>query len=368
MLSAYKGKKIAVALSGGVDSLCALLLLKQAGCQVFGIHGRFFAGQETKIAKLQALCASLDVDLHIADLRDYFAEKLIRPFAEAWLKGQTPNPCVHCNREIKFGAFLSYALDLGADLIASGHYARTLFQPEYETIALAPAQDNLKDQSYFLALLPKEQLEKIIFPLACLSKEKCRQIVSAAGLVPPEAEESQDICFLGKGERHADFVAKWATNHGRNTPLPGPIRLLTHAADGKKSISTVGEHKGLCAYTIGQRRGLGVCYSEALYVLAKESGDNSLILAPRSMLKLTFCEAGQLNIFVPKEKWPKELYAKIRYRHKAMPVEVQFEDGRIQLFFKSPQFPSAEGQLGVIEDGAGLILAGGIIEKMGFEA
>lgn len=366
MFSAVRGKSVAVALSGGVDSLCAMLLLKDRGYHVFGLHGRFIDEADFDIQKLRDICVSLAVELHIADLRHVFTERLLKPFVEAWIEGKTPNPCSLCNRAIKFGALREYAFKLGVDFFATGHYARSFLHPIYALQVLGPARDLKKDQSYFLSLVPAKNLDRLIFPLAGLGKKECREIVQAAGLTPPAVRESQDICFLGNGQSPADFVEGWAQSHFLPMAAPGPIYILEKNAAGKRQIKPAGRHKGLWRYTTGQRRGIGVPYSEPLYVMSREMESASLLLAPRSALALKSAEVGSLNFFVPREKWPEKLYSRLRFRQKPVPVRVFSGKARLQLEFSEPQFPGAEGQVATVEDAEGVILCAGLIEKMSY--
>lgn len=357
---------MAVALSGGVDSLCAMLMLKEAGYHVLALHGHFIDKEDVDLKSLKNICDSLSVELHIADLRQYFYEKLLRPFAKAWIDGQTPNPCSLCNREIKFGALREYAQKLGADFFATGHYAHSFYHTGYGHQVLGPAQDLKKDQSYFLALLPPERLNRLLFPLARFSKDECRAIVAAAGFRPPSADESQDICFLGTDESHADFVEKWARAHCIPKAPPGPIYILERDESGKINKKQAGIHKGLWHYTTGQRKGLGLPYSEALYVLGKAKDSESLLVAPRSALVIRSCQVGSLNIFVSQERWPSELYSRLRYRQKPAKVKPDMKGNKLCLEFEEPQFPGAEGQVATLEDAEGVILAAGLIEQMCF--
>lgn len=360
-----KGALAAVALSGGVDSLCALLLLKRAGARVIALHGRLTDAEPFYEASLKKICAELGADYHTVDLRGLFEEKITAPFARGWLSGLTPNPCAVCNREIKFGALYDKALSLGADFFATGHYARIARRDG--RLFPAPGRDRAKDQSYFLSLAPQKILDRLVFPLADLEKSECRRIVEEAGLAAPEKKESQDICFLRGAESRQSFIRAFADKMGWKTPPPGPIRILERAPAGGLREIEAGTHKGLYNYTIGQRRGASAPYSEPLYALAKNGADNSLLLAPRAMLGVRECVAGALNLFAPEDEWPDELYARMRSRQRPARARAEISGGKLRLIFEEPQFPGAEGQIAVLEDSDGLILAAGIIEKMRFE-
>lgn len=357
-------RRTAVAMSGGLDSLCAMLLLRAAGYDVFAIHG-IFTGDNSVAAGLERLCARLGVELHLADLRHVFAEKIAGGFAQYWLDGLTPNPCAQCNRDIKFGALFDRALAIGADFFATGHYARIVNHPIYKRETLAPAKDALKDQGYFLSLLPRGKLNRILFPLADCAKEECRLLAAAHGLVPPVRKESQDICFIGQGESHAEFVEKWARGRGLDPGSSGPINILEDNETGDLRLRQAGTHRGLFRYTIGQRKGLGVAHPAPLYVLAKNRRENSLTLAPRYAMAQKSCVVGEVNYFVDPENWPARLRSRLRYRQKAARASAAIVDGKILLEFAEPQLPGAAGQIATVEDADGIILAAGVIEKIG---
>ena len=229
--------RIAVAVSGGVDSLCALLLLRRAGHEVFALHA--LLGQAAAVSGaprppegLEAACRALDVPLEVVDLRDAFAREVIAPFARAYAAGRTPNPCARCNRSIKFGALMNSALDLGAEALATGHYAR--LAPRSARGApgpfLATAAHTAKDQSYFLSLVPGERLGRALFPLAGLSKAACRALVAEAGLEVPLPGESHDICFAPGGvDAYREFLARQWQALGIAPPGGGPVLLYDGA-------------------------------------------------------------------------------------------------------------------------------------------
>lgn len=356
---------IAVAVSGGADSLYALTSLQEArkrnaGEEVFAIHARFrdVAPDADPVPMLQKWCREADIVLHIADLREAFSECIVRPFGEAYARGETPNPCVWCNVRMKFGLLWDEARKLGAERIATGHYAALVEHPRYG-LALRQGVDVEKDQSYFLALTPLERLRNAFFPL----KESCKSdIVSrleAGGFVLPH--ESQEICFVPKDDYRA-----FLKEQGIRLPGPGPMIV----GDGL----VVGRHDGLWQYTEGQRRGLGVSWKEPLYVIGKNRARNALLLGTAAELAVSGCVAGELNLLVPPAMWPNELRVRIRYRQKAVPADVRLVGGgpdgteasaRMLVRFHTPQLPSAPGQLVAVFDEHGYVLAGGVILKDG---
>lgn len=346
---------IAAALSGGIDSLMAARELVDLGHRVIGLHARFLDGDDNWGNNLEALhkaCSFVGIPLVVADLRNQFENRVIKPFITAYASGITPNPCVLCNPRLKFGLLLEHALELGADFLATGHYARKgNWHPHpgsrgYTTIY--PAQDQSKDQGYFLALVPQNNLTKAIFPLQNKSKQELRQKVLELGIPLPIPKESQEICFVPNDDYRAFLL-----NSNTSLPEPGPVCL----SDGRE----IARHRGLWQYTEGQRRGLGIAWSEPLYVLAKDLKRNTLLVGPADELKSFGCEAAHLNLYIPFELWPQTVLARVRYRQKAVPARVQITNGKMKIVYQNPQLPEAKGQLAVIYHPEGFILGAGII-------
>ncbi|OXS27707.1 MAG: tRNA 2-thiouridine(34) synthase MnmA [Desulfovibrio sp. MES5] len=404
---------VAVAVSGGVDSLCALVMLRQAGHRVLALHGLFLP--EAELAPppgLEEACAVLDVPLHIADLRPVFQREVLAPFAAAYAAGRTPNPCALCNRAIKFGALLDAAQKLGAQKLATGHYARLVSAPEedvpesrvmgrsgrehtshddtalkatcQENTAhddtlhlplLAAAHDATKDQSYFLSLVPRARLAHACFPLADQDKTRTREIVAQAGLTVPLPSESQDICFAPAVGDSADQASSGGSVSEAYRPFlerhwqaasimpPGPGPVVLRSADGTRR--EIARHKGLWRYTEGQRKGLGIAHSEPLYVLAKDGFANTLVVGPRALLGVARCTTGIANVALPTQYWRREVLVRLRHRHRPAPASVRLDvEGRLEIAFAEPQFPSAPGQVAAVYDAAGRVLAAGIVEFM----
>lgn len=335
--------RIAVAVSGGIDSLCSLLMLSQAGHQVFALHG-LFCPDAAPPAELSRVCAQAHVDLEIADLRPVFARAVMDYHYRSYQSGRTPNPCAICNREIKFGALLDRALQLGAEYMATGHYAALDSEGH-----LVPAADPRKDQAYFLSLVPASRLKNALFPLHCFTKQQTADLVANAGFAAPSGRGSQDICF-------------------RTESLPtisGPVLLRERQGEEIANLRRIGTHQGAGNYTIGQRRGLGIAWHEPLHVQAIV-GD-VLVVAPQRLMFMAGCRVGSLNFFLPFSEWPGELYGRFRYRQKPVPIRIETEDGHLQAELLEPRFTSAPGQVAAIYDKSGRLLAGGIVEDVRFQ-
>lgn len=356
------GRRVAAAVSGGVDSLCALLLLRRAGHDVIALHGLFTPdarGDSPAVERLRDTCARLGVPLHVLDARDAFRKAVMEPFAAAWAAGLTPNPCAVCNREIKFGFLWDAARRLGADFLATGHYVRLVRAHEDGLLLPAAAADAGRDQGYFLGLVPRDRLQNALFPLADLGKSDVRALVAEAGLEVPIPAESREICFIPPGEdSYRDFLTRQWRESGLHPPGGGDIVL---EEDGR----VVGRHEGLWRHTPGQRRGLGVAWSEPLYVLEKDIARSRLLVGPKSRLGMASCIAGGANILLDPAFWPERTLVRTRYRQKPLPARTRPEDGRLRIVFDAPSPPTAHGQIAVIHDDLGRILAGGVVGEVG---
>lgn len=367
---------VAVAVSGGVDSLCALVMLRKAGYGVLALHGLFLPdGPNTPPAGLAEACAALGVPLHVANLRAEFEREVLTPFAAAYAQGRTPNPCAYCNRAIKFGVLLDTAQKLGADKLATGHYARLISSPDATANSpmeglplLAAATDAAKDQSYFLSLVPRQRLGRALFPLYGQTKDQTRALVAAAGLVVPLPSESQDICFappvaqpgLSAAEAYRPFLERRWLAAGTIAPGPGPVMLR----DAQGNQREIARHKGLWRYTEGQRKGLGIAHTEPLFVLAKDSVNNTLVVGPRALLGIRTCVTGPANIALPESMWPDNLLVRLRHRQRPCPARVRVERECLHIELDEPQFPTAPGQVAAVYDADGRVLAAGVVEEM----
>lgn len=340
---------VGVAVSGGGDSLAALMALREAGHTALALHGRFTPQADpAAVDGLAGACARLDVPLHVLDLREEFEARVAAPFAAEYLAGRTPNPCARCNAAMKFGLLLDRALELGAQALATGHYARAGQHAAYGW-ALSRGADPVKDQSYFLSLVPRERLMRAMFPLAGAQKASVQADLAARGVTPPLPAESQEICFV-PGDDYRAFLA------ARFPELPGPGPAVLPGG------TPVGGHQGLWRTTIGQRRGLGLSWREPLYVLDKDMARNTLIVAPRRALSVDGFGASEANLLVAPALWPETVLVQTRYREAAKPARAEAAGSRLLVRFAEPQIRPAPGQVAALYDAQGAVLAGAVID------
>ena len=337
--------KVAVALSGGMDSAVAALLLKQRGYDVMGIHARLWdAHEEERVAQA---CHTLDIPCSFVDLHQEFIHYVVDYFSAEYLRGRTPNPCARCNRDIKFGFLLDAALLQGADYFATGHYARV--EHAGGSYCLLRAADTAGDQSYFLYGLKQEKLSHIIFPLGTCSRTEVRDIATSSGL--PKAPSSQDLCFVSQKNYRAFLDEKLSS-------APGEI------VDGGGNI--VGHHQGVANYTIGQRRGIGLAGGHPLYVIRIEPELNRIVVGDTGDLYRKQAVVKELNwISGEAPACPVKVIARIRYR--AQPVEASVSplcdpagEMTSEVCFSQPQRAIVPGQAIVFYQGDN-VLGGGII-------
>lgn len=368
-ISKSKGKVIA-AMSGGVDSSVACALLHEAGYEVIGVTMRLFDYDQLANAELEAMsqscCSQDDVDDarsvcwrmgldHFAfNFTDRFESDVMDKFCKSYLAGETPNPCIDCNRFLKFTALQRRREQLGFDYVATGHYVRRSFDEGSGRYLLKKGLDPKKDQSYVLYGMTQEQLAHTLFPLGELTKDETREVARRHGFVTAEKPESQDICFVPDGD-YAAFIEK----HEGSLPGPGPIVL----EDGTQ----VGVHEGLVRYTPGQRKGLGVAWSEPLYVLAKDMERNALVVGPASSQHVSELWADDVNLIsVASMDESLKVQAKVNYR--AKPVEavarVTSTDGKplLHVAFKEPIRTCATGQAVVLYQDD-VVVGGGTIRS-----
>ena len=341
---------IAVAVSGGMDSLLALTLLKERGEDLVAVHGHFLPPSpawERVADGLTEACATLGVPFYALDLHEAFDDRVIKPFVAEYKAGLTPNPCAMCNPRMKFGVLFDAARNLGAERLATGHYVSMADRGQGRM--LVRGEDLSKDQSYFLSLVPVEKLRLAEFPLARTFKRDVPAILAAHGLTPPLPGESQEICFVPDDDYQRFLTARC------DMPGPGPAAL----PDGR----VIGEHKGLWRHTQGQRRGLGIPWSEPLYVLDKAVESNTLIVGPKEFLNANGCVCGQVNLMCPAKTWPGTVLVQTRYRQKAKPAKAWLSGGKLYFDFLEPHVRPTPGQVAAVYDEAGTVLGGGIIEE-----
>lgn len=337
---------IAVAVSGGADSLAALALLRDAGHETLAVHGLFLPDASPPKGLTEA-CAGLGAPLEVIDLRADFERLVVRPFVDAYLQGETPNPCAACNAAVKFGLLLDRVLALGAGSLATGHYARL------DDGALYRGADASRDQSYFLSLVPARRLERARFPLGGRTKAALREDLARRGITPPLPQESREVCFVPGDDYRAFLQARLGAGPGAEK-LPGPGPIVDEAAH------ELGRHAGLWRFTLGQRRGIGVAAPEPLYVLRKDAVKNALVVGPARALEVTAFSVDNVNFLAPLAAWPEEVLVQCRYRQRPVAAGVQPLNGGLLVTFAEPEERPAPGQVAAFYEGA-RVLAGGLI-------
>ena len=337
-----------VAMSGGVDSTVAAMLALRDCPDCAGAVMKLHPCAADCETDARAAARKLGIPLYVFDFSGSFASQVVEPFVSAYIEGRTPNPCVDCNKHIKFGQFLEKALELGKDYIATGHYAR-VEQDGNGRFLLKKGADLLKDQSYVLYSLTQNQLAHTLFPLGGLSKKQAREIARDAGLENADRRESQDICFIPDGD-YAGFIV------GHTGVEPRKGRFID--ADGNH----LGEHGGVIHYTVGQRRGMGLAMPYPAYVLKVSPEDDTVVVGKNDMLYTRTLYAKNINL-IPIDKLASPLRArvKIRYKHAEQPATVhQTGDDALRIDFDEPQRALTKGQAAVIYDGE-TVIGGGTI-------
>ena len=337
-------KKLLIAMSGGVDSAVTAVLAMEQGYAVAGATMRLHDGAGQEIADARASCEKLGIDFYEFDWRQRFWELVQQPFMDIYRAGRTPNPCVICNKAVKFGLFLDEAERLGFDGIATGHYAR-IVQENGRTL-VKTALDASKDQTYMLWSVSQQQLSRVVLPMGGMTKDDARKKAETLGLAVAHKHDSQDICFIPDG----DYLA-WLINHGL---VPQGGRFI--GPDGED----LGPHKGLEGYTVGQRRGLDIAYGSRIYVTGKRGTD--VLLGPNEALFADRVLVSGVN-FIPFDRLtaPIRAQAKLRYTPSVAACTVIPTESGAELVFDAPQRAVTPGQAAVFYDGETL-LGGGIIE------
>ena len=341
------------AMSGGVDSSAAALLAVRAGDRVTGVtlrlHDHGGCGSEQDAADAQAVCAALGAEHRIWDARDLFLKEVVDPFAQSYLAGNTPNPCIRCNTRLKFGFLLDKALEEGAEYIITGHYARVQYDASRGRWLLKKGLSEQKDQSYVLYTLTQHQLAHLRLPLGEMDKEAVRALAREAGFANCGKPDSQDICFVPDGA-YARFI--W--EHTGHTPEPGDFIDI----DG----CILGQHAGIECYTIGQRKGVGLSGAHPYYVVAKNADRNTVMLGEDEDLWREDLTAGELNwIAFDALTAPLRCAARTRYHQAETPCTVTpGEEGQAEVRFDAPVRAITPGQAVVFYDGD-VVLGGGTI-------
>ncbi len=339
-------KRVAVAMSGGVDSSVAAAILKNQGYQVFGITMLLYSDYSHKVAEqARRVAERLAIPHYVIDFRESFSQQVIVPFCNEYVQGRTPNPCINCNHYVKFGALLNKSSDLGADFMATGHYARV--ESSQYGYHLLKGIDRTKDQSYFLYTLGQEQLEHLLLPLGHLNKAEVKRIALEMGLADAIRYESQDICFIPDNNLHS-FIREHISSQ------PGDI------IDTKGNI--LGRHKGLAYYTVGQRQGLRLTSNKRLYVLRLEAESNKLIVGSQDQLFTSQLFASHLSWISGKAPEKTDnITAKVRYKSPEVGAKLYLNKNTVEVYFAQPQRAIAPGQSIVFYRGKE-VLGGGIIE------
>ncbi|MDF1536140.1 MAG: tRNA 2-thiouridine(34) synthase MnmA [bacterium] len=351
---------VLVAMSGGVDSSVAAAVLQEQGYRVVGVTMLLWPedvpGAEegccgtVHLNDARSVCSKLGIAHYTLDLQAEFLSDVVRPFVDTYLAGRTPNPCIRCNEHLKFRHLIRKARGVGADLLATGHYARIVGKNPWR---LARGADDRKDQSYFLFTLRQKELARLLFPLGNMKKDLVRRKAEAFGLPVHAKAESQEICFVPDGGLR-DFIREKGAN------LPGPGKVVDTGGN------ELGTHEGACFYTVGQRKGLGIAAPEPLYVMRIDGATNTVVVGKRAESAFPGLKASGstwIEGHPPGERFTASV--QIRHRHTPAPSTVTVNgDGSVDVIFDEPQHGVAPGQAVVVYDGEYVLGGGWITEPM----
>lgn len=354
-------KKAIIAMSGGVDSSVAAYLMKEKGYACIGVTMKLFQNDDVGVSREHSCCSlddvedarsvaySLDMPYYVFNFADRFREDVIDGFIDAYENGRTPNPCIDCNRYLKFEKLFQRAKELSYDYVVTGHYAQIDFDEKTGRYLLKKAVDDTKDQSYVLYSMTQEQLAHVQFPLGGMKKADARKIAEAQGFINAAKHDSQDICFVQNG-KYSDFIEQFT---GKMYPEGDFV-----GTDGR----VLGKHKGIIRYTVGQRKGLGIAFSQPMYVVKVDPAKNQVVLGTNEELFTTTLTAKDINLIsVEKITEPMRVKAKVRYRHQEQWATVQQPDeDTIKVVFDEPQRAITSGQAVVMYDGD-VVVGGGTI-------
>lgn len=355
-----KNKRVLLGMSGGVDSSASAIVLKNMGYEVIGVTMRLFEDESfdfnengccniSTINDAKRVCDKLEIKHYVYDFRKEFKKYVIDNFIEEYKTGRTPNPCIECNKFLKFGEMYKLAKKLDCDYIATGHYAKVCFDNKYNSFVLKRSHNLLKDQSYVLYGISKEVLPYVIFPLENFeTKDEVRNIAKESGLFIANKPDSEDICFIPDNNHTRFLDENIKVKSGNIIDVSGNVR---------------GKHNGFTHYTIGQRKGLGVQNEKPLYVLKINPNENEIVVGEKNTVLTRELVIENINILIPEllNKEGVKVNAKIRYKSKDAKATAYLDDDNIRLIFDIPQFAITPGQSAVIyiDD---IVIAGGIIK------
>lgn len=368
--------KIAVAMSGGVDSSAAAALLKAEGHELVGFtmqlwNQRRGVSVDENGDPLPSRCCSLDdvydarrvaenlgFPFYVLNLEREFEESVVEPFVQSYLSGETPIPCVACNSRLKFASLDKMALSLGCEKVATGHYARVIYDEAADRYRLLRSTNYAKDQSYFLWELTQEQLSRSYFPLGEMQKEAVRDIARDANLYTAEKAESQEICFVPDG-KYSEFIDRYLAHEGRESEFPAGGEIVSTSGE------ILGQHTGIHRYTIGQRRGLGIAHEKPLYVTKIERIKNQIIVGEEDELESTEFTARGVNwIAFDTPSEPVRAQVKVRYRHDpAIATIYALPGAHARIVFDSPQRAITPGQATIFYNDDEVVGGGWIVKN-----